>query len=113
MAKIPAYARYLYLLNQLKKEAQDPDFDGCEDVLAYISVKEAEGGCVKITDLVQSLQFGTGPTVYRKVTLLADRGLIKVVTSKTDGRAKDLVLASAGMDLLKDRSRLLKQCFEA
>lgn len=113
MAKVPAYARYLYQLNQTRKDAQDPEFDGCEDALAFIAVKESEDERVKITDLVQSLQFGTGPTVHRKVTVLMQRGFIKIVTSKTDGRAKDLTLTTAGMDLLKDRSRLLKQCVEA
>ena len=90
MAKVPAYARFLHLTNQLKRESPDPEFEGCDDILAYMCVKEAEGTAVKITALVQSLQFGTGPTVHRKVTQLAKRGLIKIVTSKSDARAKDL-----------------------
>ena len=113
MAKVPAYARYLYELNQLKKNAQDPEFEGCEDVLAFLAVKESEGVIPKITDLVQSLQFGTGPTVHRKVTVLAERRLIKIAANKSDARSKDLTLTTAATDLLKERSRLLKQCVEA
>lgn len=110
MAKIPAYARFLHLTNQLNKESPDPEFEGCDDILAYMCVKEAEGVKVKITALVQSLQFGTGPTVHRKISLLAERGLIKISNSKTDGRAKDLSLTAAAMDFLKERSQLMKQC---
>jgi hypothetical protein len=113
MAKVPAYARFLHLTNQLKRESPDPEFEGCDDILAYMCVKEAEGTAVKITALVQSLQFGTGPTVHRKVTQLAKRGLIKIVTSKSDARAKDLSLTQAAQDFLKERSKLMKQCLES
>ncbi len=113
MAKVPAYARFLHLTNQLKRESPDPDFEGCDDILAYMCVREAEGVTVKMTALVQSLQFGTGPTVHRKVSLLAERGFIGIANSKTDGRAKDLMLAPPGMAFLKERSQLLKKCLEA
>lgn len=112
MAKVPAYARFVYTMTVLKKEAGDSDYDGCDEILSYMAVKEAEGLEVKITELVQSLQFGTGPTVHRKISILADRGLIKVIKSKTDARAKDLSLTAAAINHLKDRSKLLKQCIE-
>lgn len=113
MANAPSYARFLFQMSDFKKAAQDPDFDGCDEMLAYIAVKEADGVAVKITELVQSLKFGTGPTVQRKVSVLAERGLIKIVKSKTDARARDLSLAATGMHHLKERSRLLKQCLES
>ena len=113
MAKVPAYARFLHLTNQLKRESPDPEFEGCDDILAYMSVKEAEGITVKITALVQSLQFGTGPTVHRKVTQLSNRRLIKIVTNKNDARAKDLLLTPAAQEYLKERSKLMKQCLES
>ncbi len=110
MTNSPPYARFLYQMSDLKKAAQDPDFEGCDEILAYMAVRESEGFTVKITELVQSLKFGTGPTVHRKVGVLADRGLIKIVKSKTDARAKDLSLAATGLNHLKERSRLMKQC---
>lgn len=113
MAKVPAYARFLYLTNQALKSSPDPEFEGCADILAYICVKEAEGSAVKITELVQSLQFGTGPTVHRKVSLLAARGLLDIAPSKGDARAKDLLPTPAAMSFLKERSRLMKQCFDS
>lgn len=112
MAKSPAYARFLFTLTVQKKKTADRDFEGCDEILSYMAVREAEGYTVKITELVQSLQFGTGPTVHRKVSLLADRGLIKITKSKTDARAKDLVLAPSGLAHLKDRTRLMKQCID-
>jgi DNA-binding MarR family transcriptional regulator len=113
MAKAPAYAKFINMMSGIKKEAGDSDFEGCDEILSYMAVKESEDKIVKITELVQSLQFGTGPTVHRKVSVLADRGLIKIVKSKTDARAKDLTLTVTGMNHLKDRTRLLKQCMDA
>lgn len=113
MAKAPGYARFLFTLTAQKKETADTDFEGCDEVLAYLAIRESEGKTVKITELVQSLQFGTGPTVHRKVTLLAERCLIKIAPNKADARAKDLLLSSAGLDHLKERTKLMKQCIEA
>lgn len=113
MTKAPAYACFLYLMSAIKKEARDSAFEGCDEVLAFISVKEAEGQTVRITELIQSLQFGTGPTVQRKVSVLLDRGFIKMDKSKTDARVKDLYLTTKAREHLEERSRLLKHCFEA
>ncbi|MGV1016839.1 MAG: hypothetical protein ACOYBW_05610 [Fluviibacter phosphoraccumulans] len=113
MTKAPAYACFLYLISEIKKEAADSAFDGCDEVLAYMAVKEAEGQSVTITELVQSLQFGTGPTVQRRISLLLDRGLIKAVQRKSDARVKDLCLTPKAMKHLEERSSLLKHCFEA
>lgn len=112
MAKAPAYARFLFALTAQKNTAGDTEFEGCDEVLAYLAIRDSEGKTVKITELVQSLQFGTGPTVHRKVTLLAERGLIKISQNKEDARAKDLSLAPAGLDHLKDRTKLMKQCVD-
>ena len=112
MAKAPPFARFVYLLSTLKKDNPDLEFEGCDEILAYMAVKDADSQPVKITDLVQSLQFGTGPTVHRKVSVLAERALIKIVKSRDDGRAKNLSLTASGLDFLKERSRLMKQCLE-
>lgn len=105
MPKSPAYARWLNAMAISRKESTDSDFEGCEEILAFMSVKEESNQPVKITDLVQSLQFGTGPTVHRKVSVLSKRGLIQISVSKTDGRAKNLVVTKAGNNLLKERTK--------
>lgn len=113
MAKAAPYARWLCMLASMRKEAYDAEFEGCEEVLAFINVKESAAEPVKITDLVQSLMFGTGPTVHRKVVLLAERGLIDVVASKDDGRAKRLTLTKAGVSLLNERSKQMAEMLKA
>lgn len=109
MAKAAPYARWLSLLVSKRKEADDAEFEGCEEVLAFINVKESAAEPVRITDLVQSLMFGTGPTVHRKVSLLAERGLINVAASKDDARAKRLTLTKAGATLLNERSKQMAE----
>lgn len=109
MAKVPTYARFLYLISELRKTAPDPDFEGCAEVLAFITVKESEGASIKITDLVQSLRYGTGPTVHRKIQELVKRRMINIVQSKADARAKTLTLAPPGLAYLKEMSQLMER----
>lgn len=100
---------YVRLLNFMRiSNTSDTGFEGCEEVMAYMHEANANGKSVKITDLVQSLQFGTGPTVHRKVVELQQRGMIDVARSATDGRAKTLVLSDAGLKHLDLRSKSLK-----
>ena len=100
---------YVRLLNFMRvTNAEDSGFSGCEEVMAYMHEANALGKNVKITDLVQSLQFGTGPTVHRKVTELQSRGLIDIKRSATDGRAKSLVLSDAGLKHLEARNKAMK-----
>ncbi len=112
MAKIPAYATYLYNRRIARKESPDSEFEGCDEILAYLVVRDSQGAVVKITELVQSLMFGTGPTVHRKVQTLAERKLIQLTTSKTDGRAKDIKVTAAGLDRLKEQTKFMKSCLE-
>lgn len=112
MAKVPAYATYLYNHCIARRESPDPEFEGCDEILVYLLVRDSQGAVVKITELVQSLMFGTGPTVHRKVTLLESRGLIKVSPNKADARAKDLLLAPAGLSHLKKQTKLMQQWIE-
>ena len=112
MTKVPAYATYLYNQCVSRKETPDSEFEGCDEILAYLVVRDSQGVAVKITELVQSLMFGTGPTVHRKVQTLAERKLIQVAMSKTDGRAKDILVTTAGLNRLKDQTKLLKSCLE-
>lgn len=113
MAKIPPYALFLHLCANQQMESPDSDLVGCEDILAYLAVQEANGKPAKITNLVQSLCFGTGPTVQRKVGTLVERGLIKLTQSPTDARAKDITITTAGTALLKEKSKLMKQCLDS
>lgn len=109
MAQASPYAHFINTLTLMRKDAEDRDLEGCETVLAFISVKEETDKPVKITDLIQSLMLGTGPTVQRRVSLLAERGLIKIAPSKDDARAKHLTLTKSGIRLMNERSKLMAE----
>lgn len=113
MAKAAPYARWLCMLASMRKQADDVEFEGCEEILAFINVKESSAEQVRITDLVHTLIFGTGPTVHRKVSVLAERGLIDVAASKDDARAKRLKLTKAGVSLLNERSKQMAEMLKA
>ena len=113
MPKSTAYARWLNAMTVARKESADIGFEGCEEILAYMSLKEESNQPIKITDLVQSVMFGTGPTVHRKVSVLIERGLIQSIRSKTDGRTKNLVITKAGNDLLKERTKQMAKMLQS
>lgn len=112
MSTVPAYAKFLSMLSTMRQQCGDAEFEGCDEVLSFIAVKETVKRATKFTDLVQSMQFGTGPTVQRKVSMLAKRGLIDVQKDEHDARVKTLRMTAAGLDLLKERTTLLKHCME-
>lgn len=92
------YARIINFLNTAKTSDIE---EGCEEVMAFLVCRHDAGSTTKITDLVQSLKFGTGPTVHRKVSQLNKAGLIKLTRSSSDGRAKNLELTSQGIRYLE------------
>lgn len=108
MNKLPIYARLLHTVNSIRQETPGPLLDGCEEIMAYIAVKSHAGDPAKISDLVQSLQFGTAPTLQRKLSCLVEHGYVRVEKCAKDSRAKKLYMTESGEGLLNDRSRLLK-----
>lgn len=109
MAKPPMYARWLFSLASSRKEAGDGAMEGCESVLAFIAVKESAGKPIEVTEIIQSLLFGARSTVYRKVSVLIERGLISAKSNKDDARAKLLATTKAGIRLLSERSKQMAQ----
>ena len=99
------YARIVNFLNTAKTSEIE---EGCEEVMSFIVCRQESGNATKITDLVQSLKFGTGPTVHRKVSQLNEAGLIKLVRSASDGRAKHLELTPKGIKHLEDQNAKLQ-----
>jgi hypothetical protein len=99
------YARIINFLNTSKSVGIE---EGCEEVLAFIVSRQDQGVPTMITHLVQSLQFGTGPTVHRKVSQLGEAGLIKLVRSPNDGRAKHLELSAKGIKHLSDQYKKIQ-----
>ena len=99
------YARIINFLNTGKDAGIE---EGCEEVLSYVICRQESGATTKITHLVQSLKFGTGPTVHRKVTQLEKAGLFKLQTSPTDGRAKNIEVTAKGVKHLEDQHAKLQ-----
>ncbi len=99
------YARIINFLNTGKDSGIE---EGCEEVLTYVICRQEAGEVTKITHLVQSLMFGTGPTVHRKVSQLEKAGLFKLDTSPTDGRAKHIEVTAKGISYLESQNKKLQ-----
>jgi len=109
MTKVFAYARFVNLLVLHRKNSQDKEFEGCDEILCFISEASSSGKRIRYTDLVQFVEFGTGPTVLRKCNLLVDRGFIKIGPSEADKREKVISLSRKGINFLIERGNLMRQ----
>lgn len=96
------------LLNVLRERLNAEEL-GLWFALAYIAERDAEGADTRMTDLVQKLEFGTGPTVLSKVRELCHLGLIEVVRSPSDGRAKRLAITKLGRQSIADLNALVME----
>lgn len=109
MGKSYAYARFVNLLVADRKNSDDKEFEGCDEVLSFVAEAGSTETRVRFTDLVRHLEFGTGPTVLRKCTLLVHRGYLKIETSDGDKRVKLMTLTSKGQKYLIERSNQMRQ----
>ena len=105
MKSVTNYARIINFLNTAKSNDLE---EGCEEIMSFIVCRHELGQVTKVTDLVQSLAHGTGPTVTRKVSLLNAAGFIKLVKSPSDARAKHLELTPKGIQHLANQHEKLK-----
>lgn len=78
-------------------------------VLSFIYERAEQGVQTRITDLVQQLEFGTGPTVYKKVQDLHQQGMIDIAPCNNDMRAKYLSVTKAAKQQFSELSKSLNQ----
>jgi DNA-binding MarR family transcriptional regulator len=78
------------------------------NIALFIHVRQEENKTTNTTQLVQSLMFGTGPTVNTKVALLLARGDVERVPNPKDKRQKILRLTELGLSWLQDTESSLK-----
>ncbi len=78
-------------------------------VLSFIYERSEQGVQTRITDLVQQLEFGTGPTVYKKVQDLHQQGMIEIIQCNGDMRAKSLSITKAAKQQFSELSKSLNQ----
>lgn len=78
------------------------------NIALFIHVRNNENKGTNTTNLVQSLMFGTGPTVSRKVDQLLDLKLVERVPNPTDRRTQILRLTESGQKWLADTETSLE-----
>lgn len=106
------YAIFLNMVVASRKTSPDPEFAGCEEILAFIAERNSQNQSVRITDLVQYVEFGTGPTVHRKCKLLVSKGFVKVEQDCTDKRANVISITLKGRNHLEKYSQMMKMAIE-
>lgn len=106
------YAVFLNMVVAARKSSPDHEFKGCEEILAFVSEKNALKQSVRITDLIQYVEFGTGPTVHRKCKLLASRGYVRIDEDYSDRRANLIFITSKGLKYLETYTQMMKVAFE-
>lgn len=88
-------------INNFLALARAPELcESSQKILAYVMCRQGEGRDTNVTQLVQSLKFGTGATIYRKLQKLQDYGFISITTSSVDARAKSIHVSAKGVRYL-------------
>lgn len=88
------------ILNHLRENLTTDDLE-LAFLLAFIDARSAQKQFARMTDLIQKLQFGTSPTVYRKVAKLETNGWISLRVSATDARAREMDITKQGQAWLR------------
>ena len=96
------------LLRHWDAQQKVPLTAGQRAVLVELGRREDEGLRTIVTDLVQMIRLGTGPTVHGHLLRLESDGLIQKVVSDQDARAVNLVVTAPGNDYLRALSNLVK-----
>lgn len=96
-----AYVELDNLLRDWDGQQSNPLSSGQRAILVELCARESEGAETRITDLVQQIRFGTGPTVHSHLQRLESDRLLTKTPSKTDGRSMCLSLTKTGRDYLQ------------
>lgn len=103
-----AYVRFLNLMKVLQKSNHISDHHPqAMAVLAYISKNTQQNQVVTITNLVNQQEFGSLPTVLRRLAELQQAGLI-TYGSGPDQRLKLVFLTQSGERLLEFCSEVMR-----
>ena len=95
-----------HILNVLREEFSEYEVS-LHQVLAYVYERKTQRVQTRVTDLVQKINFGTGPTVHNKLAWLEVRGPVELKQCATDGRAKVIVITTAGINQLREMEKIL------
>lgn len=86
---------------------------GCDEVLAFVYNNDRQGVLTRITDVVNTHRFGTGPTVHSKIRSLECQKLIKLTKCAYDARAKVIELTDKGTAYLRGQDKQIGQMLGA
>lgn len=111
MKKTTPYTLYLNTVRGLRGTRSDSEYEGCDELLAYLHDADIRGQIVSMNDLVYTRDFGTSPTIQRKVKSLNTRGFVEVKRIESDKRARIVAITPKGVAHLEDQSRFIQKIF--
>lgn len=79
------------------------------NIAIWIHLRELLDTTTNGTKIVQSLMFGTGPTVKAKVSQLVELGYVRRVNDPKDGRSELLQVTDLGKEWLSDHENRLNK----
>ena len=104
------FVRFLNLFRALNNNYADKGVSTIHQeavaILAYVSEEHSNGRCTTITKVVQQIEFGTPPTIQRRLKELVALEFI-VLCKGDDKRHRLLKVTEQGDAYLRDCSKLL------
>ena len=69
----------------------------CKLMLEEIAMGVARNQPLKVSDAIELKSIASRSTLHRKLSILTDAGLVKLVSSSLDKRTKQLTITATGM----------------
>lgn len=103
-----AFVELSLSLRAFDEQSENPLTNGQRSTLLEIARRTDEGLATKVTDLVQMIRLGTGPTIHGQLLRLEAYGFIERSVSENDGRAVSLTITASGKRYLKALDNLVR-----
>ena len=81
----------------------------CKLILEEIALGEARKQPLKVSDAIELKNIASRSTLHRKLSILIDAGLIKLMTSGLDKRSKLLTITATGLAYFSTLSNAIEQ----
>jgi len=81
----------------------------CKLMLEEIALGEARKRPLKVSDAIEFKSIASRSTLHRKLSILIDAGLIKLMTSGLDKRTKLLTVSATGLEYFSTLSNAIEQ----
>ena len=102
--------KIFHIVRSTEETSELRDIDRCtRSILSFIGESEVEGRKLRVSDIVARTEFVSPPTVYSRIQILEEAGLLLRSSDAEDRRAKTVKLTVRAWRIYKRMSSKLRR----